>query len=65
MGTVEVISKLLDLVVVGTMTYERAMQLKATIDAIKAQGRDPSDAEWLALFDDIKTDSDRLKKAAK
>lgn len=50
MQTVEVVFKLLDLAVAGSLTYERATQAKAQIDAIVAEGRDPTSAEWDSLF---------------
>lgn len=48
--------RILDGVIAGTMTLERAQQAKAQIEAIVADGRNPTVDEWSALF----TESDEL-----
>jgi len=50
------ILKLLDLLVVGTMSFERLAALRAQVAAMVAEGRDPTEAEWDALF----AESDQL-----
>lgn len=64
MGALAILLKVLDLAAVGALTYERAVALKAQIDAMQAEGRDPTDAEWAALFDAIDADSAELDRLA-
>ncbi len=65
MATIALILRLLDLVVAGTMAFERFNEMKTRLEAMKAEGRDPTPAEWEALFADIDIDSGRLDDADK
>ena len=47
------ILKLLDLIIAGTMTFERIQQLRADIAAMQAEGRDPTNEELTAILDGI------------
>jgi len=52
-----IILKLLDLAAAGAMTFERIQQLRANINAMQAEGRDPSAEELAALLDAIEADT--------
>lgn len=56
--------RLLDLLVAGSIAYERLATLRARLEAMQADGRDPTPEEWTALFDTIDEDSARLARMA-
>lgn len=65
MGTTTLILRLLDLLVAGSVAHERFAELRQRLAVIKAEGRDPTDAEWEELFSTIESDSARLDAADK
>jgi len=65
MEATNLILRLLDLLVAGSIAYEQLAAMKARIEAMQAGGRDPTAEEWDALFDQIDTDSARLDAADK
>lgn len=60
-----IILKLVDLAQAGVATAEHWQQIRARIEAMVAQNRDPTIAEWNALFDEIDADSAALDAASK
>ncbi|MBU3078478.1 hypothetical protein [Sphingomonas quercus] len=65
MGAAEIVLKLLDLLVAGSIAWERMAAIRDRVAAMKAEGRDPTPEEWTALLDEIGTDSARLDRAAR
>ena len=65
MGATDIVLKLLDLLVAGSVAWERMADIRDRVAAMRAEGRDPSPAEWAALFDQIGADSARLDHAAR
>jgi hypothetical protein len=63
MRTAELILKILDLAVVGAMSFDRLQALRAKVATIVAEGREPTDDEWAALIGDIDEASARLDAA--
>lgn len=57
------ILKLLDLIIAGTMTFERIQQLRADIAAMQAEGRDPTNEELTAILDGIEASTSEIVAA--
>ena len=57
--------KLLDGIITGAIALERLDAIRDRMAAMKAEGRDPTDEEWAALFSAIDVDSARLDEADK
>ena len=53
MGTASTILSVLDLIIAGTLTYERIKELRQRIADMQAEGRDPTADELTALLDEI------------
>ncbi len=49
MNYASLLLQVLDLAIVGALTYERAKALQATIKAMVDEKRDPTPEEWAAL----------------
>ena len=64
MNAVTAIIKLLDLFIAGSMAYDRVMLLRAQLETMQAEGRDPTEEEWAALFTENDTLSDQLDELA-
>lgn len=65
MNVTDLIARLLDLVIAGTLAVEKAKELKAKLEEMKAENRDPTPEEWDALFATIDADAERLDEADK
>lgn len=64
MNYASILLQVLNLAVVGSLTYERAKALEATMKTIIAENRDPTDAEWADLQASGIEAADRLDAAA-
>lgn len=60
---IPLILKLIDLAEAGALTAGRVSELRSRIAVMQAEGRDPTDAEWSALFDNIDANSAALDAA--
>lgn len=65
MRATDIVLKLLDLLVAGSVAWERMADIRDRVAAMQAEGRDPTAEEWTALFDQIELDSARLDRAAR
>lgn len=63
MNAVTAMMRLLDLLVAGTVALEQFQAMRARLSQMQAEGRDPSAAEWEALFATIDADAARLNAA--
>jgi hypothetical protein len=63
LDAVALILKLLDLFEAGSIAYERIAEIRAKLETMKAEGRDPTPEEWDALFADIDKNSQALDEA--
>lgn len=52
-----IVMKVLDLVVAGSLTYERIAALRQQIRDMQAEGRDPTVEEFTAILDAIEADT--------
>lgn len=65
MNFIKLIDLVLSLFDAGSAAYERAIALRVKLAAMQAEGREPTQAEWDALFASIDDDSARLDAADK
>lgn len=65
MEITNLILRLLDLFVAGSLAFEQLQAMKARLEQMKAEGRDPTAEEWEELFGSIEADSARLDAADK
>lgn len=65
MNAVLVAMRLLDLLVAGTMAYEQIQAIRARLQVMQDEGRDPTAEEWASLFAEIDADAARLDAADK
>lgn len=49
LNTLLIIDKVLQLAQLGLVGMEKLKQVQAQVEAIKAEGRDPTDAEWASI----------------
>jgi hypothetical protein len=61
----DIILKLIDLAEAGAFTVERANEVRRLIQEMQTEGRDPTQAEWEALWSRIDSNSARLDAADK
>lgn len=59
----DIVLKLIDLAEAGALTVGKITELRANIQAMQAEGRDPTPEEWDQLFDSIQVNTDRLDAA--
>jgi len=61
MNWILVVDRILDLAIFGLLTVEKAQQIKAEIDVMRAEGRDPTDEEVELLFTRLDAAIEELK----
>jgi hypothetical protein len=61
----DIILKLIDLAEAGAFTVERANEIRGFIQDMQNEDRDPTPAEWEALWSRIDSNSERLDAADK
>lgn len=65
MNFIKLIDLVLSLFDAGSAAYARVVTIRAKLSAMQAEGRDPTQSEWDALFASIADDSARLDAADK
>lgn len=65
MNFIKLIDVVLSLFDAGSAAYARVVELRAKLAAMQAEGRDPTQSEWDALFASIEHNSARLDAADK
>ena len=60
----DLLFKVLDAMIAGSFGIERAKELKARLEAMIAEGRDPNDEDWADLFGGLDADREALHEAA-
>lgn len=56
----DLIIQLLNIFIAGSAGVERFIALRDQLSAMKAEGRDPTEAEWEALLSSVTDDSTAL-----
>lgn len=60
MGWLGIITKLLDLFIAGTATYEEFVAMQERVKAMQAEGRDPTAEEFAEIFDQLDEDTQAI-----
>lgn len=59
----QIILQILNIAVAGSAAIEQLSAIRAQVEEMTADGRDPTDAEWQSLLADIQSLSARLEAA--
>ena len=62
-AALQVLVQILNIVVAGSAAIEQLAAIRAQVEAMVAQGRDPTEAEWAGLLADIEALGARLSAA--
>lgn len=64
MDSIKVLLEVLNLLVASTAVLERLTALRTQVEAMVAEGREPTTEEWNALFAVLQSDADALNALA-